>query len=194
MAKKELQPQKQSKALLPKLSKRKSEMLVICPNVKLLITKLNFDSCLERYFRYSNAEESLMSGKLRLREIAAIYEPSAPILLIRAWLINLASFMGFEITDQQAKETGRYIYEEVGMLNIAELTLLFKRIKKGQYGEFYGRFNGQIILRACREYRKERGKILVALSTDEQLKLSLCTTATAMWSADKLPQKLSINH
>jgi len=79
--------------------------------------------------------------------------------------------MGFEITDQQARETAQYIFEEVGMLNIAEITLLFKRIKKGKYGDFYGRFNGQLILKACREYRKERGNILTKMSTDKQLKL-----------------------
>lgn len=133
--------------------------------------QFNADYCTKRYADFNTADLALDTKMVKLREVAQAYNPNTPVLMLKLWLVNLASFMGFEITDQQARETGQYIYEEVAMFNLAEITLLFREIKKGQHGEFYGKFNGQIILRGCREYRSRRGKILAKLSTDEQLKL-----------------------
>ena len=75
--------------------------------------------------------------------------------------------MGFDVSDQQAKETAIYMLEDCRSFNLSEMTLLFKQIKKGKYGQFYGRFNGQIILQAVKEYRKDRGLILLKMSSSE---------------------------
>jgi len=154
------------------LKKRKFDGIKkACSTGKSFLTQFNFDFCSKRYEPYYTAELALETKMVKLRELAEIYNRQTPVSLMEIWLVNLSTFMGFEITDQQARETAQYIFEEVGMLNIAEITLLFKRIKKGKYGDFYGRFNGQLILKACREYRKERGNILTKMSTDKQLKL-----------------------
>lgn len=77
--------------------------------------------------------------------------------------------MNFEISTQQAKSTSMMILEELYMLNIAEFTFFFKQIRKGIFGIFYGKFNGQTILIACKEFRKNRGRILSDMNYDEQI-------------------------
>jgi hypothetical protein len=59
------------------------------------------------------------------------------------------------------------------MLNMAELTLFFSKLKRGLYGTLYGRFDGMMICSAAREYRNQRGKILAGLPGEEQKKLSI---------------------
>ena len=169
--KKELKQREQSRTSLPKLNKRSADLVKRVPTGELFLTQFNPDYCSNRYQDFKTSELALKTGLVKLREIAQAYHSNTPVIMLKLWLVNLSKFMDFDITDQQARETGQYIYEEVNMFNLAEITLLFKRIKKGFYGAFYGKFNGQIILKACREYRKERGNILSGLSTDEQLKL-----------------------
>ena len=133
--------------------------------------QFNPDFCFDRYKEMKTVESALMANLVTLREIGQAYNESTPALLIKTWLILLSEFMGFEVTPSQANETARYIYEEAFMFNIAELTLFFKQLKKGVYGEFYGKFNGQKILIAAREYRQRRGEIFCRLSESEQKRL-----------------------
>lgn len=129
---------------------------------------MNLDTCMERYMDIKTIDQALRSNKIKLRELAAIYTEKAIAAWIQAWLVNLASYMNFPITAQQAKTTAMFILEDCYMLNIVEFTLLFKKINRGNYGEFYGKFNGQIIISACKQYRSQRGKVLVSLSEEEQ--------------------------
>jgi Mor family transcriptional regulator len=59
------------------------------------------------------------------------------------------------------------------MLNIAELTLFFSKLKRGIYGTLYGRFDGMMICSAAREYRMSRGRVFASLPSDEQKKLTM---------------------
>lgn len=163
--------QTQLTSLPTKLTRRSVELQKAFAAGKDFLVQFNYDYCADRYEKYNTPKLALMSGMVKLNEVSKVYNRKTPIIMLKLWLVNLSLFMGFDLPDQQARETGQYIYEEVNMLNLAEITLLFRRIKKGHYGEFYGKFNGQIVLRACREYRSERGRILAKLDEKEQLKL-----------------------
>lgn len=134
--------------------------------------KFNLDFCMEKYISVKTVEDALMGKKIKLRELSVAYGEEIIIGWIQAWLINLSRYMNFSITTQQAKTTAMFILEDCYMLNIVEFTLLFRKITRGNYGEFFGKFNGQIIMSACKQYRNQRGKILVALSEDEQKSLN----------------------
>ena len=134
--------------------------------------RFNLDYCMEKYFEVKTIEEALMHKKIKLRELSVCYGEEIMIGWIQAWLINLAGYMNFPITTQQAKTTAMFILEDCYMLNIVEFTLLFRKINRGNYGEFYGKFNGQIIMSACKQYRSQRGKALSALTEEEQKSLN----------------------
>jgi len=123
---------------------------------------------MEKYINIKTFEDALKSKKIKLRELSLAYGEQIIIGWIQAWLINLSGYMNFSITEQQAKTTAIFILEDCYMFNLAEFTLLFRKINRGNYGQFYGQFNGQIIMAACKEYRNQRGKVLSGLSEEEQ--------------------------
>lgn len=129
------------------------------------------DNCIQKYIEFKTVEDALKSEKIKLRELTSIYSEKAIVLWIQAWLVSLASYMNFSITEQQAKTTSIFILEDCYMFNIVEFTLLFKKLSRGSFGEFYGKFNGQIIVLACKQYREQRGKILNSMTYDEQRKI-----------------------
>lgn len=134
--------------------------------------QFNLDYCMQKYFEVKTIEDALRSKKIKLRELSVAYGEEIITGWIQAWLINLSSYMNFSISTQQAKQTAMFILEDCYMLNIVEFTLLFRKITRGNYGEFYGKFNGQIIISACKQYRSQRGTVLVSLSESEQKELS----------------------
>lgn len=133
----------------------------------------NLDSCMEKYVEFKTVEDALKSSKIKLRELAVIYNEKSIVAWIQAWLVNLAGYMNFSITEQQAKTTAMFILEDCYMFNIVEFTLLFKKLSRGSFGEFYGKFNGQIIISACKQYREQRGKILSGLTESEQKEIMM---------------------
>ncbi len=143
------------------------------PTAECFATAMNLDACLERYSTQRTPIEALRSGKIKLRELTVIYGSRPVVGWISTWLIALSSMMDFEITDQQRKTTAAILSEDLYMLNLVEITLLFKRLFKGVYGVFYGKFNMQTILIAAREYRQERGKLVQKLSGQELHRLGL---------------------
>ncbi len=97
---------------------------------------------------------------VKLFELKEVYTKDTPMFLIESWINNLSMILGLTIIEEQVQELAFLIYEELYFLNIAELALLFKNIKKGRYGSFYGRIDPAELLRWCREYRQERGAYL----------------------------------
>lgn len=162
-------------ALLSKQSKnsekRVNEILKVFNSVEIFAVNMNLDNCIEKYSKFKTINEALRAKRVKLRELSRAYGENGIIAWIKTWLISIAMYMDFEITQEQAKGTALLILEEMYMLNMAEFTLLFKRMKKGKYGIFYGKFNGQTILRACKEFREERGGIISRMDEKEQKEL-----------------------
>lgn len=71
------------------------------------------------------------------------------------------------ITPSQVQMTAQMILSEFGNLTIADVNLIFKRAKMGEYGEFYGRLDGQMILSWFGKYLDERCQIAVERSIVE---------------------------
>lgn len=107
---------------------------------------------------------------IKLSDLQFAYDKETSIDLLRAWLLNLSVYCGID-TDEEGlliKTIARELYTEIFMLNMAELTLFFSRLRKGYYGSFYGRFDGMMICNAAREYRQQRGQILARLPEEQQ--------------------------
>jgi hypothetical protein len=134
-------------------------------------SNFNLDNCLEKYSDLKTIEQALKSGKIKLIELTSCYEEKTILFWIQAWLVSLSVYMNFSINESQAKNTAIFILEDCYMLNLAEFTLLFKKIIRGNYGVFYSKFNGQIIISACKQYIQQRGMILSKMSEEERISL-----------------------
>ena len=67
---------------------------------------------------------------------------------IEGWIVNLRDFVnvGKKMTDQQTMETAMLILDEYKSITIADINFIFNSAKKGRYGQFYDRLDGQMIL------------------------------------------------
>lgn len=155
------------------LSKRATSIITYFPTGKEFAISLNIDSCALKYAEIKTTVDALKSQKIKLFELTQAYGEQNILYWIESWLVGLSLYMDFEINEQQSKTTAMFILEDCYMFNIPELTLLFNRIKKGHYGNFYGKFNGQIIMDSCVAYRNERGLILSKLPESEQNEIIL---------------------
>lgn len=140
----------------------------MCKTPESFLVRFNPDFCAERYSQFNKTETALLSGMIKLSDLQFAYDEDTAIDLLRAWLLNFSVYLGLDTEIQVVKTIARELYTEIFMLNMAELTLFFSRLRKGYYGSFYGRFDGMMICNAAREYRQQRGQILARLPEEQQ--------------------------
>ena len=81
--------------------------------------------------------------------------------LVTVWLMYLNNILNLNkpMSEEQINLCSNMVVEEFYMLKVSDLTLLFKRIVSGQYGEFYERLSIDKVLTFFREYLEERYKL-----------------------------------
>ena len=87
--------------------------------------------------------------------------------LVLIWLMYLNEILNLNkpMSEEQMKLAAVLICEEFYMLKMSDLTLLFKRIISGQYGEFYERLSIDKVLTFFRNYLEERFEIAIDQSS-----------------------------
>lgn len=133
-----------------------------------LLQTLNPDFCTKRYSEQNTELKALRAGVIKLSEINQAYTPGTSEDLIQAWLLSLSMYVRIEVDKKLIQEISIELYKEIYMLNMAELTLFFSKLRRGIYGPLYGRFDGMMICIAAREYRQTRGTELAKLTSEEQ--------------------------
>lgn len=151
-----------------KSEKRVNALKLICPTPLKFIEKFNPDFCSERYDNLNTQELALKSRTIKLIEIEYAYDKDTVIDFIRAWLLNTSLYVRLQVDNHLLKDISRELYKEIFMLNITEFNLFFSKLKRGHYGNLYGRFDGMTICNAAIEYRIKRGQIFSNLTTEEQ--------------------------
>jgi len=88
---------------------------------------------------------------------------------IEGWIVHLREFLniGNKMNDEQTQETAMIILDEFYNVTIADINIIFKRAKMGRWGEFYGRLDGQMILKWFDSYFQERCKAAAEKSITE---------------------------
>lgn len=66
---------------------------------------------------------------------------------LAAWIVNVQEFFNIsaKMNDNQITETAYMILDDFWALNVADVNLVFKQAKQGQYGQLFGRIDGAII-------------------------------------------------
>ena len=150
------------------LSKRSEAVLSRFEDAKSFAVQFNLDECVRKYLSVKTNSDGIKANTIKLRELSECYGDDNIANWIAAWLVSLASKMDFQVSIEQARTTSYLILEELYMINISEFTLLFKRLIKGDYGIFYGKFNMQTIIRACKQFRMQRGEVFLNMNSEEQ--------------------------
>lgn len=162
---------RQSNQSLMVLNDRSETILRLFTDAKNFAEEYNYSNCIAMFYDAKTNSEALKDESYKLRELKFAFGIKNTLNWISAWILTIGSLMDFSINEQQARTTSALLYEELYMVNIAEFTLFFKNVLKGKYGDFYGKFNLQLLLKGAREFRHKRGAELSKLSSEEQKKL-----------------------
>ncbi|MDR0266068.1 MAG: hypothetical protein LBJ04_22840 [Sphingobacterium sp.] len=102
-------------------------------------------------------QQAINSGLPTIRKLG---EESKIVLsaYITEFIEDALSFLnlGKTMSDVQIAQTVTYLIEDYPNVNLADLKLFFNRFKKGVYGKFFDRIDGQVIIEAFTNYNSER--------------------------------------
>lgn len=143
-------------------------MLKRYQNQAVLLTTLNHANVIRAMTGIRTVGQAYESGSIKLSQLREIYQPETPTLLVETWLNQLVAFLGLPLNDDQLRELAWMIYEEAHFLNLKEVALFMYRVKRGHYGQFFGRIDPAAIMRWLREFRAERGQYLAKLPDNYQ--------------------------
>jgi len=133
-------------------------LVKICPTIGEFCLKRNPMECFKKYRHIKTALQAFESDAYKLSEIKSAYDQDSVELYIEIWVENLNSALNLtrKLNAEQLKEIACFIYDEFCFLNIAELLLVFNKIKKGEYGDFYGGIDVSKIITSFRTYCQQR--------------------------------------
>lgn len=143
---------------------------------------MNPIACMKRYAKESiSVEAAQVDTILTLSEIRRFYTPETPELLVEAWLYNLNDFVNVQnkLKPEQITEIAWLLVGQYSFLNMADLTLIFRRVKMGHYGPLYGNLSGENICRWFGEYVTERSDVIVKREQQKALENSLTSKQRA---------------
>ena len=110
---------------------------------------------------FKNADSpalTIKSGAPTLGSIKKQYSEDFLIAYIAVWIVNLNDFVNAsqKMNPAQIEETATLIFQDYYYLNLADINLMFKRIKKGEFGQLFSSIDGMKILSWFEKYAGER--------------------------------------
>lgn len=88
---------------------------------------------------------------------------------IEMWLVDLrlSVNIGKRMTDDQCTQTAILLLQDFYNLKIADINLIFRKAKTGQFGEMYNRLDGVMIYQWFDQYFNQRCEIAEQMSQKE---------------------------
>lgn len=125
---------------------------------KKFLESYSLDNCLGVYKKLSTVDECMESKSPSIGTIIRERGKEFCEGFLLAWILNLNEILNLRrpMTDNQIKLCVKEIMNTYPSLKIADLTLLFKRIMAGEFGEFYESLSIPKVLTFFRDYNDER--------------------------------------
>lgn len=125
---------------------------------KNLLEKYSPKNCMLHAGKIATVEQALNSKAPSIASFQREQGREFTEGLITFWLLYLNNILNLNkpMSEEQINLCSSMVVEEFYMLKVSDLTLLFKRIVSGQYGEFYERLSIDKVLTFFREYLEER--------------------------------------
>jgi hypothetical protein len=127
---------------------------------------------MKRCRKINTVAEILKSDLPTVASIKKTYGEDFIQAYIEGWIVNLREFVnvGKKMTDEQTSETSILVVDEYYNLNLADINFIFKNAKIGNYGQIYGRLDGQIILTWFDDHFNKRCSVAADESIQESEK------------------------
>ena len=134
---------------------------------KILLSRYNPSNCMAHAGKLVSVTDAINSPSHSLGKIQREQSKKFTEGLVLVWLMYLNEILNLNkpMSEEQMKLASVLICEEFYMLKMSDLTLLFKRIISGQYGDFYERLSINKVLTFFRNYLEERFEIAIDQSS-----------------------------
>ena len=125
---------------------------------KKLLQDYNPSNCMSHAGKMITVADAINSKAPSLASFKRDQSKDFTVNFVMVWLVYLNNILNLNkpMSEEQVRLCAGMIVEEFYMLKISDLTLLFKRIISGSYGEFYERLGIDKILKFFRSYLEER--------------------------------------
>jgi len=130
------------------------------------LTRYAPGKCLRLYSKIRTPELAMKSEAPTLGSIRKIYSEDFQIAFTATWIVNLNDFVNAsrKMTPEQIEETATIIVQEYPYFNLADINLIFRKIKKGEFGQLFAELDGIKILSWFEEYAQDRARTAAELS------------------------------
>lgn len=114
--------------------------------------------CLRAFHKENTPALTINSSAPTLASIRREYSEDFQIAYISVWIVNLNDFVNAlrKMTPEQIEETATIIVQEYPYMNLADINLVFRKIKKGEFGQLFAEIDGIKVLSWFEQYSLER--------------------------------------
>lgn len=125
--------------------------------------------CLRIFQKENSPALAISCSAPTLGSIRRKYSEDFQIAYISVWIVNLNDFVNAlrKMSPEQIEETATIIVQEYPYLNLADINLVFRRIKKGEFGQLFAEIDGMKILSWFEQYAQERMRTAADLSMSQ---------------------------
>ena len=125
--------------------------------------------CLRVFQKENTPALTMKSAAPTLASIRREYSEDFQIAYVSVWIVNLNDFVNAlrKMSPEQIEETATIIVQEYPYLNLADINLVFRKIKKGEFGQLFAEIDGMKVLSWFEQYAQERARTAAEISMSQ---------------------------
>lgn len=147
------------------LAKRQNSSIALPKSQTEFLKNHTVVCCMKKFNKANTASLAIKSEAPTLASLRKTYSEDFMLAYIELWLVNLNDFINVsrKMKPDQMSELAFLIFQDFYYFNLADINLVFSKIKKGEFGILYESIDGVKILSFFKQYEAER----IDISYDE---------------------------
>jgi hypothetical protein len=143
---------------LAKIEQPQSGALALPNTSKEFLLAHTVPLCLRKLRTVNTPALAIKSEMPTLGALKKAYSEDFMLAYIELWLVNLNDFINVsrKMKPEQMQELSFMIYQDFYYFNLADINLVFSKIKKGEFGQLFESVDGVKILSYFKKYEGER--------------------------------------
>lgn len=140
------------------LREKECTALALPKSHEVFLLENTVTKCLRKFQKANTPALAIQSKAPTLGALKKAYSEDFMLAYIELWLTNLKDFINVSrnLSDEQMEELSFMIYQNFYYFNLADINLVFSKIKKGDYGPMYESIDGPKILSYFQKYENTR--------------------------------------
>jgi len=143
---------------IAKIENPQSNALALPESQQEFLLANTVSKCLRKFRTVTTPALAIKSETPTLGTLKKTYSEDFMLAYIELWLTNLNDFINVsrKMKPEQMEELAFLIYQDYYYFNLADINLVFTKIKKGEFGQLFESVDGVKILSYFKKYEGER--------------------------------------